>query len=150
MDAHKKFFKLRKQFFAGFVSLLTQRRAASHPQTVSGRAKIHFPHTPFSFCPFALPALRTSRGFLLQYQINPIIKRIIFKIFAWLVKINPAPSIIPIGVCNYPAKNFFTFFIFVLNIFSQAITFSSKSAKCIPCESNNPTLPSFNFTIKST
>jgi hypothetical protein len=59
----QKIFSIKETIFAGFASLLTpvgeqsslrgtaQGRTASHPQTVSGRAKIHFPHTPFSFCP---------------------------------------------------------------------------------------------------
>jgi hypothetical protein len=51
----QKILSIKETIFSGFASLLTQRRAASHPQFrftgQSRRAKIHFPQTPFSFCP---------------------------------------------------------------------------------------------------
>ena len=52
------FFQLRKRKFFCFAFLLTQElRKRSHPivrlRRTGKRAKIHFPHTPFSFCPLA-------------------------------------------------------------------------------------------------
>jgi len=54
MGARKKFFLIKETIFAGFASLLTQGRAASHPQSAFGgqsrRAKIPSPRPP-SFLP---------------------------------------------------------------------------------------------------
>jgi|GEM_PF-3136596 len=56
--ASQNFFQLRKRKFFCFAFLLTQElRKRSHlivPLCGTGRrAEIHFPHTPFSFCPLA-------------------------------------------------------------------------------------------------
>jgi hypothetical protein len=51
--ARKKIFSIKETIFASFASLLTQGRAASHPQPAFGGqsrwAKIHFHQNPFLF-----------------------------------------------------------------------------------------------------
>ena len=54
----QNFFQLRKRKFFCFAFLLLEElRKRSHPivrlRRTGKRAKIHFPHTPFSFCPLA-------------------------------------------------------------------------------------------------
>ena len=54
----QNFFQLRKRKFFCFAFLLTQELRKRPPPIVrlrraGKRAKIHFPHTPFSFCPLA-------------------------------------------------------------------------------------------------
>ena len=54
----QNFFQLRKRKFFCFSFLLTQELRKRFPtpfrlRRTGKRAKIHFPHTPFSFCPLA-------------------------------------------------------------------------------------------------
>ena len=104
------FFQLRKRKFFCFVLPLTRKGGnASHPRR-SGRAKIHFPQTPFSFCPLAFGLrpifLRTgykSKGWRVGLELKSG-HRLIFNVLTMIYFLNKT---IPLIFCYLLLQNIF-------------------------------------------